>query len=91
MADKIKQLAKKLIKARHAYYNGEPLISDAAYDKLEAELKNLAPDHPAITNIGAPIGVTEWEKAKHDIPMTSLNKVNTPEELRDWAKKCAIK
>lgn len=30
----------------------------------------------------------DWPKAQHEIPMGSLNKVNSEEELREWAERC---
>lgn len=45
----------------------------------------MRPTSKAVTNIGAPIAPSEWKKAKHQIPMGSLNKVNLPEELSKWA------
>jgi DNA ligase (NAD+) len=29
-----------------------------------------------------------WQKVEHMVPMQSLNKCNTPEELAVWIKKC---
>ena len=30
----------------------------------------------------------EWPKSAHELPMGSLNKVNTDEELRAWVERC---
>ncbi|MFA5195628.1 MAG: hypothetical protein WC401_07500, partial [Bacteroidales bacterium] len=39
-----------------------------------------------LNQIGAPIvAASEWEKASHCIPMTSLNKVNSQAEFETWA------
>src|SRR4029079_11018077 len=32
--------------------------------------------------------VTEWDKARHEIPMGSLNKATNEEELRGWLARC---
>jgi len=82
---KIKTLAKKLVKASAAYYNGDPIASDKAWDAWFDELKKLDPNHPVVTGIGA-IPVSEWKKVIHEVPMGSLNKVNLPEELEKWAE-----
>lgn len=85
MSDRIKYLEKTIIEARDAYYNSDsPIMSDKAFDTLVDELKELDPNNKAVTNIGAPIKPTEWKKAIHQIPMGSLNKVNTVAELSKW-------
>lgn len=94
--DRIKELAEELIRAKYTYYNiklpdgMQPLtLSDKLYDAREAELKVLDPNHWVIKIVGAPVIQSEWKKAKHQIPMGSLNKVNTPVDMEDWAKgKC---
>jgi len=84
---RIEELGELLQKYKTAYYNHDPLVSDAAYDALEDELRALDPAHPVLRAVGAPV-VTEWEKARHAIPMGSLNKVVTEAELRQWAARC---
>ena len=85
----IKELADKIIKARNDYYNHQSTCSDVVFDAWVDELTKLDPDNKAVTAIGAPVAVNEWEKVAHDIPMSSLNKVNTPDELRAWVKECS--
>lgn len=82
---RIKELEEKIFKARADYYNNQPTISDKVFDAWVDELRVLAPTSKAVTAIGAPVAPSEWKKAKHQIPMGSLNKVNTPEELTKWA------
>jgi DNA ligase (NAD+) len=86
MKNTIAELAAKVTKARESYYNDTPIMSDAEFDALYDELKKLDPNNTAIISIGAPIkGKTEWKKAKHEIPMGSLDKVQTTDELSLWA------
>lgn len=88
-ADRVTELAALIKKHKDAYYNGQPEISDAAYDQLEDELRALEPDHPVLQSIGAPApAITEWPKARHAIPMGSLNKAVNADELREWAARC---
>src|SRR5262245_53494670 len=96
--DRVAELAALLRKYKDAYYNGEPLVTDAAYDALEDELRALDPNHAVLESIGAPLReggkpakgevVTEWEKARHAIPMGSLNKAVNEAEFRQWAARC---
>lgn len=85
---RIHELATRVERYRASYYAGKPEVSDAAYDALEDELRDLDPTHPALANVGAPVTVTEWEKARHEIPMGSLNKVVNEAELEGWAARC---
>ncbi len=91
--DRVTELAALLRTYKDAYYNGQPLVSDAAYDALEDELRGLAPDHELLQSIGAPPRaasevVTQWEKARHAIPMGSLNKAVSEAEFRQWIALC---
>ncbi len=86
---RVGELVKLLQSYKDAYYNDAPLVSDAAYDALEDELRELAPDHEFFATVGAPAAaVTSWEKANHAIPMGSLNKAVSEEEFRQWAARC---
>src|SRR3982751_3829209 len=88
-ADRVSELAKLVKHHKDAYYNGQPEISDAAFDQLEDELRELKPDHPLFQTVGAPTpAITEWPKARHAIPMGSLNKAVNADELREWAARC---
>jgi len=91
--DRTKELADELLRAKYTYYNIKlpdgmlPLtLSDKAYDAKEAELRSLDSSHWVLKIVGAPMIQSEWKKAKHQIPMGSLNKVNLPAELENWAK-----
>lgn len=76
-----------ILKAKHAYYySNEPIMSDAEYDALEDELRQLAPDDPVLALVGAPVpGDAMLTKARHSIPMGSQNKVNSESEFMTWA------
>ena len=83
-ANRIQELETKIFKARHDYYNGVSIVSDKVFDAWVDELRLLDPISKAVTSIGAPIAPSEWQKAKHQIPMGSLDKVNQPQELSKW-------
>jgi DNA ligase (NAD+) len=83
--NRIKELENKIFKARTDYYHHQPTVSDKVYDAWVDELRVLDPSNKAVTAIGAPVVPSEWKKAKHQIPMGSLDKVNIPAELTKWA------
>lgn len=83
-ANRIKELENHIFKARNDYYNGTPTVSDKVYDAWVDELRLLDPTNKAVTAIGSPVAPSEWKKAKHQIPMGSLDKVNLPVELTKW-------
>jgi DNA ligase (NAD+) len=85
---KVEELAERLALYRAKYYAGEPLVSDAAYDALEDELRGLDPTHPILGLVGTSTLVGPWQEARHEIPMGSLNKVVSVEELREWLARC---
>jgi DNA ligase (NAD+) len=80
------EIVKLLEEASNVYYNtGETLISDAEFDALKEQLRQLYPDHPFLTRVGAK--PTEMlSQVKHQIPMGSLNKVTT-EDYPSWHNK----
>jgi DNA ligase (NAD+) len=89
--ERIVQLRGTLRNARKAYYNLSPIISDQEYDALKDELKQLSPDDPEIKAVGAkPLTHTVWDKVKHEIPMGSLDKVNSTDEFIKWVQGTGI-
>jgi DNA ligase (NAD+) len=85
----LNELKTKIRNAAEAYYNDEPIMTDQEFDTLKDQLMAIAPNDPLLSQIGAPVqNDSPWTKAKHKIPMTSLNKVNTTEEFNDWYEKC---
>lgn len=87
MTQQINDLATRLQAASDAYYNDPTnlLMSDAAFDLLRDQLAALDPTHPFLKQVGAPVSpVGGWQKTKHVIPMSSLNKVQSEAEFRAW-------
>jgi DNA ligase (NAD+) len=86
----ISELVTQLSRARQAYYNRRgTAMTDHEYDKLEAKLKSLAPDHPFLKKVGEPVLVRT--KSRHTIHMGSQNKANDERELHAWYRKCQDK
>lgn len=90
MKKRIKELEKQITQARNDYYNKTPKISDKVYDTWLDELKTLDPNNKIAVLVGATVIASEWKKANHQIPMGSLDKVNTPNELTKWVNEVAI-
>jgi len=83
---KQEDLKKMLLEASDHYYNkSEPTMSDQEFDEATKIYAERFPTDDFVNRIGAKVGVTEWEKATHKIPMCSLNKVNTQEEFIKWS------
>ena len=79
-ADKI---VKRLKAASHAYYEtGETLMTDDEYDDLLDELREIAPDHPYFSTVGAPVmeGAVQLP-----LPMPSLRKVKL-DTIDGWTR-----
>lgn len=81
------KLAEMLLAESERFYEGTSNAEPAHYKSLWLALEKENPDHAAFRMAVPPRGL-DWQKARHEIPMGSLNKVNSPEELADWAKRC---
>lgn len=68
------------------YETGESPLTDKEYDKIKDEFLSRFPDHEYSSVIGSPITQANFQTVEHSIKMGSQSKVNTPEELLDWAK-----
>ena len=77
----IERLEKKIRKARAAYYNGDPVMSDIEFDDLMNILRSESPDSRVLKEVGAkPAGSV----GLHSIPMGSLKEAKTMEEMQAW-------
>ena len=85
----IAALVDRLTKARDAYYNGIPIMSDAAFDVLEDELRAADPTNAFFSKVGSPVNGA-WPTVRHTIPMMSLNKANEIAEIASWRSGCGV-
>ena len=83
------ELAELLAYHNRLYWElNAPEISDAEFDVIYEKLRQLAPEHPALSQIYTPeVGVRG--KVKHSSPMLSLDKAYTLEALLEWGEKYA--
>ncbi|TXT64272.1 MAG: DNA ligase [Promethearchaeota archaeon] len=84
--ERITKLENLIRHHRDLYYNKTPEISDAKYDQLEDELRELDPTNPLLFKVGQDSNPL-FTKTAHIMPMMSQDKASTPEEFEKWAKK----
>jgi DNA ligase (NAD+) len=91
---RIEELSKELLRHQYLYYvKAEPEISDREYDRMFDELVELEKKYPDLTlensptkRVGSDLDNTFPEK-EHTIPVLSLDKEYTSEELEKWLTK----
>lgn len=75
--------------AMRAYHQDDsPIMSDAEFDNLERELKNYyktnsLPDQTEVVGYTPSKG---FKTVKHTVPMLSLAKAHSREDVEDWFK-----
>lgn len=83
----ISKMVEQLTEAKKRYYYKIPTMSDEKFDKLEDELRERDPNNDYFKVVGTkPSG----KKITHEIPMLSLNKCKTVEEVEKWFNKLGI-
>ena len=88
-ASRIAWLAEEIARHSDLYYNAAaPEISDAAFDALWDELKQLAPDHQQLQRVGAEIEPGSV-KVDHRFPMRSLDKGTEDADLVHFVQQTA--
>lgn len=83
----IEKLASQILYYKKLYYSGKSVISDTEYDAIEDKLRNLSPDHPALSVVGYNIADNAKNKIIHHIPMLSLAKTYDQKDLLDFLNK----
>ncbi len=82
---RISELVALISRYQKSYYDGEGEISDADFDKLWDELKELDPSNSILHKVGADSG--NFAKVQHVMPMGSQEKAANPEQFLAWAEK----
>ena len=81
------QLESTIKDAKYKYYDeGSSPLSDSEYDAIEDELRRTDPDNDLLKEVGSESN-SPWVKAKHEMPMGSLDKVQNEQQFLDWAAK----
>lgn len=91
---RVEELRKEIEYHNYRYYVlDEPVISDAEYDALMAELKQLEAQYPELITPDSPtqrIGAPPSEAfapVRHEVPMLSLENAFTDEDVRDFDRR----
>lgn len=84
---KAQELAAKIRHHNDLYWvKHKPEISDPEYDKLVEELRSIEPFHPVLSEmVEDSVAIADRGKISHAVPMLSLEKVFTAEEVLKWA------
>ncbi|HZJ48237.1 MAG TPA: NAD-dependent DNA ligase LigA, partial [Acidimicrobiia bacterium] len=90
-ASRVTEIRARLHRANHEYYVlDKPSISDAEYDQLFRELREIESSHPELLSADSPtqrVGAepaSRLEKTAHLAPMLSLDNAFSAEELAAW-------
>lgn len=92
--ERIAELRKLIERYNYEYYVlDQPSVSDAEYDALMNELRELEAAHPELITpdsptqrVGAPPS-SAFGTVRHEIPMLSLANAFSEQELRQWAER----
>jgi DNA ligase (NAD+) len=91
---KIEALRDQIRRHEHLYFVlDDPEISDAEFDRLMNQLKQLEAEHPALVTPDSPtqrVGGKPREgvvKAAHSSPMLSLDNTYNVDDLRNWERR----
>jgi DNA ligase (NAD+) len=94
-AQRVAEVRDELRRHEHLYYVLDaPEISDAQYDALMNELKQLEAEHPELLTLDSPtqrVGgkpAEGFRKVAHSRPMLSLDNAYSAEELAAWDARC---
>ncbi|MEU3212280.1 NAD-dependent DNA ligase LigA [Nocardiopsis alba] len=89
------ELCRDLDDHSYRYYLGAPIISDAEYDRLMLELREIEERHPILVTqdsptqkVGAPISV-DFAEVEHLVRMESLGNAFDFDELNAWADRAS--
>ena len=89
-AKRIHELRALLHKANRAYYtDAAPIMSDAEFDRLLAELASLESKHPDLHDPNSPTArvggeIDGFRAIKHAVPMLSIDNTYNEDDVRSW-------
>lgn len=90
---RLRTLESQLHEANRAYYvDADPIMSDAEFDRLLAELQELEREHPKEASPNSPTRRVGGEPIEgfvtlpHDVPMLSIDNSYSKEDISAWIK-----
>ena len=93
---RIEELRAQIRHHNEQYYGSDqPEISDAEFDILLRDLRDLEATHPELADSSSPTeavgaaAVTTFDPVQHRVPMTSLDNAMDESELRAWGDRVA--
>ena len=93
---RIEELRARIRMHNDLYYGQDsPEVSDAEYDALVRELRDLEAEHPELVDAESPTevvgasSITTFDPVVHAVPMTSLDNAMDEDELRAWGDRIA--
>lgn len=89
MTQEIQSLRAKIEEYNRLYRAGNPQITDVEYDTLISQLKEKDPDNDWFSHI-EPAETTVGRKSKLPLPMKSLDKAKSIDEVLAWAKSLGL-
>ncbi|MFH1069554.1 MAG: NAD-dependent DNA ligase LigA [Candidatus Glassbacteria bacterium] len=90
-ADQLRELLRRY--DHHYYVLDDPLVSDAEYDRVYAELRRIEEEHPELATPDSPtrrVGGAVLEgfaEVRHSEPMLSLDNSYSEDELREFDRR----
>ena len=98
LIEEIKEISDKITAYQKAYYlEANPSVSDREYDRLFDRLLFLEKENPSLKlsdsptqRVGSDLDST-FEEIEHTIPVLSLDKAYSSEEIIAWMTKCQTK
>ena len=92
--DRVERLRLEILEHQRRYYVlNDPTVSDAEYDALERELRELEAAHPTLITPDSPTQRVGGEPAsgfdsyRHERPMLSLDNAYGAEDLLEWKRR----
>lgn len=90
----ITELRQQVAQAQRAYYiDAKPIMNDAEFDALFDKLLKLEQEHPELYDANSPTAKVgsdidnELPEREHSIPVLSLDKCYSAEEMLSWIKR----
>lgn len=86
MGTDVEILVEKILNANNLYRKGSPIMTDAEYDSLIDDLRAIEPDHALLRRSVIESVKGKDRVSKLPLPMFSLEKVKTMDEVISWLK-----